>query len=145
MNNNNNSNHNAATVYPSSTSKQQQLNNLSSGDHNQTSFHCSYYGTNSIYSHPPTADLLGTGYQASSANNANANGYQQAPTSFHQPGNMYHPITTTNNGLTTRLVWQQPANERQQQQQLDSNEAGYFMPLSQTGRSETGSLYQTID
>lgn len=106
-------------------------------------FGCSFYSSpNSQYSQPPTADLLGTGYSA-----------YQAQQHFHS--NMYHP-------LTMRPVWQpQPPSHPQapSQQHLQpqpqlsqtgsgsgsaANDAGFYLPLSQTGRSDSGSLYERI-
>lgn len=92
------------------------------------------------YQHPPTADLLGTGYQCQQQQQSGALAPPQPPPIYH--------IATGNTNQTTRLIWQQAAP-------TDSGngctiEGGAYMPLSNgpdasgQARSENGSVYQTI-
>lgn len=76
------------------------------------------------YQHPPTADLLGTGYQC------------QPPPQYPP---IYH-IATGNSNQTTRLIWQNGNGTNPDGFTID----GSYMPLSNAPRSDNGSVYQTI-
>jgi len=86
------------------------------------------------YQHPPTADLLGTGYQ-----------YQPAPppppTQQQQLQYPIYHIATTNNSQTTRLIWNNGNGTSPDGFTIDG---GSYMPLSNAQRSDSGSIYQTI-
>lgn len=91
---------------------------------------------------PPTADLLGTGYQCAGSKSmhvSNADNNQQQ---------VYH-IGLPNNSQATRLVWHQPINstangsyliERGQHTQNNYTSLNYSL----NERSDSGSVYQTI-
>lgn len=139
-----NQNSGSATLKPNHLQQQQYClkssTNSDSNNMNSSLSYAYYSPPTSQYSHPPTADLLGTGYQST---------YQQRPFSN---SNMYHQSTIPANlgsPHTTRLVWQAHNQQHQHQQhqnniRLGGNDAGFYMPTSQTGQSESGSLYQTI-
>lgn len=79
------------------------------------------------YQHPPTADLLGTGYQC-----------QQPQQQQQYP--IYH-IATGNHNQTTRLIWNNGNGTSADGFTIDG---GSYMPLSNAPRSDSGSVYQTI-
>lgn len=110
----------------------------------KTNCHAGYYTTSATNNghyqqhyqqHPPTADLLGTGYQCQPSNHHHQ---QQQQQQAHYP--IYH-IAGASNNQTTRLIWNNGNGTSPDGFRIDG---GTYMPLSNAARSDSGSVYQTI-
>lgn len=95
---------------------------------NNNNNHNSYQHQNS-YQHPPTADLLGTGYSSC-----------QQPTLAPPQYSIYHIATGNNPNQTTKLIWNN-GNNGNDGFMIDANN---YMPLSNAPRSDTASYYEKI-
>lgn len=90
------------------------------------------------YQQPPTADLLGAGYLCAGGPHLQAMHQLQHAGHLQQCPPIYH-IAASNSSQTTRLIWNQGNGVSSDGFTIDG---GAYMPLS--GRSESGSVYQTI-